>query len=181
MQKVDTRTRLEKFCTDFMSRHPQGLNNDVTMEKMNEEFKKEVSDSLSKSTVFISDFPLRFEGVKSIPGNKNQCYVHFQSWIQPDDFDYEDSNLHEICFDIVGTAPISYAETLVDGRYYLIQGQFKGFLPHNQFKKYSSHMAYTPRIGIEKEIIVTSWYNVALGEMLFDISNIKPYKEERLY
>lgn len=178
---IDQRTRLEKFCTAFMERHPQGLNNDVTLEKMNEDFKKDITDSLKSSQFYLSDFPLKFEGVKTIPGNKTQCYVHFQSWIKPDGFKFEDSHIHEICFDIVGTAPISYAETLVDDKYYLIQGEFKSFIPHNQFKKYASGMAYTPRIGIEKEIIVTSWYNVALGEMLFNITSIKPYKEEHLY
>lgn len=180
-QPVDKRTRIEKFCTSFMERHPQGLNNDVTMERMNEDFKKEITDSLKSSSFYLSDFPLRFEGVKTIPGNKTQCYVHFQSWIKPDGFKFVNSHIQEICFDIVGTAPISYAETLVDDKYYLIQGEFKNFIPHNQFKKYATGMAYTPRIGIEKEIIVTDWYNVALGEMLFNITSIKPYNDGRLY
>lgn len=123
----------------------------------------------------LANYPLQCESVKALEKDENLCYVHFQSWIQPRDFDFKKMELHEVCFDIVGTAPAKFIETLKEGEYYTIKGKLIDFIPNALFKTYTSHMAYTPMIGISKEIGMEGYYNIEMGMMLFEIEAIQPF------
>ena len=164
-------TNMEKFYVDFMSRHKNGLDNDYLRKKMNSEFKQEVIDSFKTSSNLLLNFPLELESLKSNYKNKNTCLVHFSSWLKPDEFKFQNYDLSHIAFDIVGTAPIKYAETLKEDSYYFVFGKFKRFISLNEFRQYTDHMAYTNQIGIDTDGI-THYKDVQIGLMLFDIDSI---------
>ena len=157
-----------------MSRYPDGLDNDIKKKRMNEQFVAEITDSLKSSNWLLEDYPIRFEGVKE--WKNGMCRVHFQSWIQPDNFKFKDYNFHELGFDIVSEIPMKQGENLKEDNYYIIHGHLKRFISHDEFEEYSDGMAYTGIVGIEKEI-GTDQINWDLGEMLFDIDSISAYKQ----
>lgn len=177
VSKVDDKTNLETFIEDFRSRYPKGLDNDAQREKMNEAFKSEVTDSLSKSSWLLENYPLQCQGVLNHESDTSLCYVHFQSWIQPNSFKFKNRDLHEVGFDVVATVPAKYIDLLKEDDYYTIKGKLIDFIPYELFKTYTNHMAYTAYIGISPEIGVSDWFNVDFGMMLFDIEDIKPYNQ----
>mgnify|MGYP006916087375 CR=1 FL=1 len=170
-ENIDKRTNIEKFYTDFRARHKNGMNNDVLKEKMNKELKQELLDTLTKSSELLSDFPIQLDDMKSNYRDKNSCFVHFQSWLNPEGFQFEDYSLHQIQFDIVGKAPIKYADILKEEDYYYVYGKLKRFITLNEFSQYTNGMAYTPIIGLDKEVY-DDVYNLQMGLMLFEIDSI---------
>lgn len=165
---------VERYFHKFMARFPDGLDNEIKRDRMNEQFVKEITDSLKSSGWLLEDYPLRFEGLQEY--KDGICRVHFQSWIKPDNFDFKDYDFHEFAFDIVGEYPTEKAINFVDDQYYIVHGRLNRFLPHDEFKQYASGMAYTPEVGVSKEIGTSSSVNWHLGEMLFDIDSISSYK-----
>lgn len=173
VSSVNDTCHIEQYYHKFMARYPDGLDNDVKLKHTNEQFKKEIIDSLTKSNWLISDYPLRFESIKEYkPG---LCRVHFQCWIKPAGFDFNDMNLHEFAFDLVAEVPDSYAEILKDEEYYIIHGRLNRFISHNEFTQFTNDMAYTATIGITKDVLNKDNVNISLGEMLFDVDSISPY------
>lgn len=169
--KLNDTCHVERYFHEFMAQFPDGLDNDIKKDRMNAKFVADITDSLKSSNWLLEDFPIRFEGVKTI-GSK--YYVHFQSWLQPDNFDFKDYDFHEFAFDIIGEVPLEVAENLVEDNYYIIHGKLNRFITHEEFSIYSDGMAYSPNVGIEKEIIGDN-INWHLGEMFFDIDSISPY------
>ncbi|MCQ2288061.1 MAG: hypothetical protein MJZ74_03080 [Muribaculaceae bacterium] len=169
---INDTLHIEQYFHKFRARFPDGFDNDVKKEKMNEQFAKEIVDSLNNSNWLLEDLPIRCEGIKSWkPGT---CRIHFQSWIKPYNLYFKDNVLNDVCFDIVAEVPESFVDKVKDKQYYLINGRFKRFILHSEFEQYSNGMAYTNQIGLSKEY--TDEYNINLGEMLFEIDSIKPYK-----
>lgn len=175
ISKTNDPINLEKFIDDFRSRYPKGLDNDAQRETMNEAFKKEVTDSLSKSSWLFEKYPLRCRSVLKHESDSSLCYVHFQSWIQPRNFSFKNSNLHEVGFDIVATASAKYIDLLKEDNYYFVKGKLIDFIPNSVFKIYTNDMAYTPRIGISPEVGIGDRFNVNFGMMLFEIEDIELY------
>ena len=171
---VNDTCHVERYFHSFMSRFPDGLDNDIKKKRMNEQFVLEITDSLKSSSWLLEDFPLRFEGLQEAKDGK--CKVHFQSWIKPSDFKFKDFDFREFAFDLVGEIPEEDAINLVDDNFYIVHGHLNRFLSHEEFKTYASGMAYTPNIGIEEEIGLKGAVNWHLGEMLFDIDSISSYK-----
>ena len=164
---------IERYFHSFMSRFPNGLNNDILKEEMNKKFISEISDSLSNSYWLLEDYPLRFENIQQ--GKNGLCRVHFQSWIMPDGFSFKDYAFHQFALDIVGEVPTSYIDILKEDEYYIIHGKLKRFLKHSEFASYTDECAYTPTVGIEREIGSSTDVNWQLGEMLFSIDTIYVY------
>ena len=171
---VNDTCHVERYFHSFMSRFPDGLDNDIKKKRMNEQFVLEITDSLKSSSWLLEDFPLRFEGLQEAKDGKSK--VHFQSWIKPSDFKFKDFDFREFAFDLVGEIPEEDAINLVDDTFYIVHGHLNRFLSHEEFKTYASGMAYTPNIGIEEEIGLKGSINWQLGEMLFDIDSISSYK-----
>jgi len=168
-------THIEQFFHAFISKHPNGLNNDVLKEQMNKVFRNEIIDSLSKSSWLLEDYPIRLEQFKSLGNNKYS--VHLQSWLHPDNFSFKDYDLHQLGFDIVGTTDSSYVNRLVEGNYYYIHGKLIRFISHQEFGYYTDHPAFTPSVGISKEIGSSTQLNMDMGEMLFEIDSLTNYQK----
>ena len=112
VSKIYEKTNFEKFIDDFRSRYPKGLDNDAQRDKMNEAFKIEIKDSLSNNSLFLADYPVKCKSVLNNQNDTSLCYVHFQSWIHPKDFDFTNTNLHDVGFDIVASVSSRYIDTL---------------------------------------------------------------------
>lgn len=171
---VNDTCHVERYFHSFMSRFPDGLDNDIKKKRMNEQFVIEITDSLKTSTWLLEDFPIRFEGLQEAIDGK--CRVHFQSWIKPSDFKFKDFNFREFAFDLVGEIPEEEAINLIDKNFYIVHGHLNRFLSHDEFELYASGMAYTNIVGIGEDIGIKGSVNWELGEMLFDIDSISPYK-----
>lgn len=173
---------IELFFHKFMARFPDGLNNSIKKKKMNEVFVSEITDSLSNSYWLLEDYPLCFKNIQY--GKSGLCYVHFQSWIKPDGFSFKDYDFNGcydfngIFFDLIGEVSTRYVDILKEDEYYIIRGKLKRFLRHSEFENYTEKSAYTPIIGIEREIGSRTSVNWQLGEMLFDIDTIYNYKSK---
>ncbi len=175
VSKVDAKTHLESYIDDFRSRYPKGLDNDAQREKMNEAFKNEIKDSLSNNPLFLIDYPVKCKSVLNNSNDTSLCYVHFQSWIHPDDFEFKNINLNEVGFDIVASVSSRYIDSLKENEYYYVKGKLIDFITLDLFKTYTNSMAFTPLVGISPEIGVSDWFNVSLGMMLYEIEGVEPY------
>ena len=173
-QRANDTCHIEQYFHKFMARYPDGLNNEIKKEEMNKQFVAEITDSLRNSNWLLEDLPLSFESIQKC--NNGNCYVHFQSWIKPTDWEFKDFDFNEVCFDLVGEVPSSYIDILKEGDYYVVHGRLKRFIRLSEFKLYTDEMAYTPFIGIEKETLSDTRVNWQLGMMLFDIDSISEYK-----
>lgn len=163
---------IDQYFSEFMSRFPDGLDNDIKRKRMNKVFVTEITDSLKKSNWLLDDYPLRFEGLKE--GRNGLYRVHFQSWIRPHGFKMQSPDFKEFAFDIVAEIPEKDAINLVDGEFYIVHGHLNRFISHSEYKKYTDDAAYTPDIEITNSFSSISWL---LGEMLFDIDSISAYND----
>ena len=175
--KGNESTHIEKYIDDFRSRFPKGLDNDAQREKMNVAFKTEIKDSLSNDPLFLADYPIKCKSVLNNPKDSSSCYVHFQSWIHPDNFSFKNMNLNEVGFDIVASVPVRYIDLLKENEFYCIKGRLIDFISYEIFETFTNDMAYTASVGISPEVGVSGWFNVNLGMMLFEIDNIEPYSK----
>lgn len=173
--KVNDTCHIERYFHSFMSRFPDGLDNEIKRNKMNEQFVLEITDSLKNSEWLLEDYPLRFAGLREY--KDSICRVQFQSWLQPSNFKFKDFNFREFGFDIVAEVPKQVAINLKDENYYIVHGRLNRYISHEEFKLYASKMAYTSNVGIEEEIGIKGAVNWNLGEMLFDIDSISVYNK----
>lgn len=165
------KTRLETFVENFRDRYPDGYINDVVADRSNEEFKKEIVDSLSNNPLFLTDIPLKLEGCKEY--SKGKYAAHFQSWITPYWFEWQSDKLHEVGFDIIAIVSEDLVLALKEKEYYYVFGKFQKFISYKETSKYVDEALYTPRIGLFNEVIPKGYYNIDLGFMLFDVTSVK--------
>ena len=173
-QRVNDTCHIEQYFHKFMARYPDGFNNEIKKEEMNKQFVAEITDSLHNSNWLLEDLPLSFESIQKC--DDGNCYVHFQSWIKPTDWQFKDFDFDNVGFDLVGKVPSSYIDVLKEGNFYFVHGKFKRFIELSEFEVYTEKMAYTSVVGIEKEFLSDTGVDWKLGMMLFDIDSISEYK-----
>ena len=93
-QRVNDTCHIEQYFHKFMARYPDGLNNEIKKEEMNKQFVAEITDSLRNSNWLLEDLPLSFESIQKC--DDGNCYVHFQSWIKPTDWEFKDFDFNEV-------------------------------------------------------------------------------------
>ncbi len=120
-------TKLEKFIIEFKKRNPNTFNNEITREKSNKLFKKEITNFYKSydSSFFFN--PIKYSETIE---KRNKIYGLFKltsEYINEENLqDYEKKMIY---VKVVMEIPRSQIDTLEEGKYYQVVGKFIKYEP----------------------------------------------------
>ena len=180
-ETVEIDLPMEGFINDFLTNNPNFLTNDVTVEKGNEVFIKNLEDTLKTtdgSRNLFDGIPVR---LKTINKNKRLGgYVaQFDSWVEPYNFDFHYVN--DINFDAFCMIPDSLAMTLQEDKHYIVDWTYARHLTYDQCTLLLGKRTsiWNDIVEIQKDKTFSSDYfqrKVNLGCVLLLFNDIKEYK-----
>jgi hypothetical protein len=120
-------TKLEKFLIDFKNRNPNTFNNDITEEKSERIFKKELTELYKSYDSIFYYHPLKYTITFK---EENKVYGIFKMISEEiDGENFNDFKSIKMYVDVIMEIPKTQIDTLVEGKYYQIVGNFKKYRP----------------------------------------------------
>ena len=152
----------------FVASHPDFMNNAITREKANADWKKAVLDSLNHPN-FLDGVNLTMIGINKT--RKHGYIAHFRSIYNSDRY----KNINDLNFDVLTYVSDSIALTLVEKANYIIYGDIVGPINFPTMQKlYEAPLnCYTDDYSIVKCEYRTGKYDIQMANILMDIKEFK--------
>jgi len=170
---VDEIYPIENYVMSFLDSHKDFNTNDITREKTNSEFEKQILDTLRNDNL-LKGLPVKLERMGE---SKGSYIAQFRSWIHPSGFEFKNP-IDDVYFDIVGTIPDSLATKISDNEYYVVDGSFISRLDGIEEIEVllgKNTSAYTNTISIKVDDIWKEKVEVYLGILFFNFTSIEPF------
>ena len=167
---VDPRPSVACMVDTFVATHPNFMNNSITQEKANEEFKQAFMDSIEANPHFLDGVRLTLLEINET--KKNGYVAHLRS-----DYNcYDKYNISAIHFDVIAQVTDSLVENLQERHGYYVNGEIVGAItfPVMQLLYGAPLQRYTDDYKIEKREY-SDTYEVFLANLYMNITNFEPY------
>lgn len=153
----------------FVATHPNFMNNEITREQANLEWKQAVLDSF-KNPNFLDSIRLTMIGINKT--KKNGYVAHFRS--NKNDFNYGYKKINSLHFDVLTNVSDSIALTLVEKADYIIYGDIIGPInfPTMQILYEAPLNRYTDDYSIT-ESYMEGIYDINMANLLMDIKEFR--------
>ena len=156
----------------FVASHPDFMNNTITREKANADWKKAVLDSL-KNPNFLDGVNLTMVRI-----NKTRKHGYIAQFRSAYNNYNHYRNIRELYFDVLTYVPDSIALTLVEKAEYTIYGDIIGPINFSTMKKlYEAPIdRYTDDYSITKYEYQEGKYDIHMANIMMDIKEFKRKK-----
>ena len=153
----------------FVATHPNFMNNEITREQANVEWKQAVLDSL-KNPHFLDSIRLTMIGINKT--KKNGYVAHFRS--NNNDYSYGYKNINSLHFDVLTCVSDSIALTLVENADYIVFGQIISPIdfPTMQVLYGAPLNRYTDDYSIT-ESYREGIYDIQMANLMMDINDFR--------
>jgi hypothetical protein len=168
-QQVVKQPPIVCLVDSFVATHPNFMNNSITREKANEDWKKAVLDSL-KNPHFLDGINLTMVRINKT--KKHGYIAQFRSAYNNYDC-YK--NIRELYFDVLSYVPDSVALNLVEKAEYTISGEILYPITFQKMQQiYEAPLdRYTDDYSITKYEYQEGKYDIKLANIMMDIKELK--------
>ena len=153
----------------FVASHPNFMNNSITREQANADWKKAVLDSL-KNPHFLDGI-----NVTMVRVNKTKKHGYIAQFRSAYNNYNRYKNIRELYFDVLSYVPDSVALNLVEKAEYTISGEILGPITFQSMQKiYEAPLdRYTDDYSITKYEYQEGKYDIEIANIMMDIKELK--------